>query len=100
MARALFSPRARIDLLEIWAYIATDSPETADAWIARIVETAEVLASFPYLGRIRSELVGSPRSLAVESFVVFYDVHPTFIRVLRVLHGSRDIPPLFEDIDT
>ena len=98
MARALFSPRARNDLLDIWAYIATDAPDTAEAWVERIVETADILASFPYLGRIRTELVGSPRSIAIESFVLFYDVHPDFIRVLRVLHGSRDIPPLFEDI--
>ena len=97
MARALFSPRARNDLLDIWTYIAEDSSKTADAWVARIVETADVLASFPYLGRVRTELIGSPRSIAIESFVLFYDVHPNSIRVLRVLHGSRDIPHLFLD---
>jgi toxin ParE1/3/4 len=97
MERALFSPRARIDLLETWAYLAQYSPETADAWVARVLETADVLATFPYLGRVRAELVGAPRSIAIESFVLFYDVNPTSIRVLRVLHGSRDIPTLFLD---
>lgn len=97
MERALFSPRARNDLLEIWAYLAQYSPETADMWIARILETADVLAAFPYLGRVRAELAGSPRSIAIESFVLFYDATPTSIRVLRILHGSRDIPSFFLD---
>lgn len=99
MARALFSPAARNDLLEIWAHLAEYSPGTADAWIARIVETADVLASFPYLGRVRMELSGSPRSIAIESFALFYEVKPRSIRVLRVLHSSRDIPSLFLDAE-
>lgn len=95
MKRALFSPRARNDLLDIWAYIASDSTQTADAWIARILETADVLASFPYLGRLRPELSHSPRSMAIESFVLFYELAGNSIRVLRILHGSRDIPSFF-----
>lgn len=99
MARVLFSPAARNDLLDIWAHLAEYSHDTADAWVARIIETADVLASFPYLGRIRTELSGDPHSIAIESFVLFYEVKPRFIRVLRVLHGSRDIPSLFLDIE-
>lgn len=44
MARVLFSPAARNDLLDIWAHLAEYSHDTADAWVARIIETADVLA--------------------------------------------------------
>jgi len=92
MPRALFSPRAREDLFDIWLYIAAHNTNAADDFIAKILEVADLVTALPYIGRIRNELKGRPRSIAVDSYVLFYQTSATGSRVLRVLHGSRDIP--------
>jgi plasmid stabilization system protein ParE len=51
------SPRARIDLLEIWERIARDDVDTADRIIAEIEETIALIASRP--GIAAREKMGS-----------------------------------------
>ena len=92
--RILRTPEARQDLLDIWAYIARQSaPSIADTFLARIVGAMEVIAYAPHIGRERSEFPGSPRSVAIRPYVIFYDPLPEEdgIRVWRVLHGARDL---------
>jgi plasmid stabilization system protein ParE len=51
------SPRARLDLLEIWERIARDNLDTADRVIARIEATITLIASRPGIGHARPELL-------------------------------------------
>lgn len=53
MGRVRVSPEAEQDLLEIWLYIAADSPENADHFIDRLAVMAERLAEFRDMGRNR-----------------------------------------------
>jgi toxin ParE1/3/4 len=84
---------ARSDLDEIWLYVAKDSPRAADALIDQLVETARPLPTFPRMGVARPELGPSLRSLPVGSYVLFYRTDLGGVRVVRVLHGHRDIGP-------
>ncbi|MCW5982473.1 MAG: type II toxin-antitoxin system RelE/ParE family toxin [Bryobacteraceae bacterium] len=58
-ARFLLTPQARADLLEIWNYIAEDSPEDADRVLERLYVAFTRLAQTPGMGHHREDLAGS-----------------------------------------
>lgn len=85
---------ARIDIFDIWTYIAGEnSPLIADAMLARISGALEVLASAPMIGRKRTDLRGSPRSFPVRPYTIIYEPLPEKdgIFVWRIVHGARDL---------
>jgi toxin ParE1/3/4 len=88
--------RAADDLADIWDYIADDSEEQADLFIDMIDRKLLLLAEQPNLGRLRGELAENMRSFPVGRYVIFYVVMPSCIQVVRVLHGARDLAPIFE----
>ena len=81
---------------EIWLYIAQDNPDAADKLIRAIVSRFVTLASMPLIGRQREELSPNLRSFPVGRYVVFYRPMENGMEIVRVLHGARDFPPLFE----
>lgn len=95
MGRVQISPEAEQDLLELWLYIAEDSPENADRFLDRLDATAQRLANLRDLGRIRPELAPGLRSLPVDHYVLFYRPVADGIALVRVVRGSRDIDALF-----
>ena len=102
MPSVVIRPRALDDLADIWTYIAEDSPRQADVFAARIHREFRALARQPNSGRERPELFAGLRSIPVGSYVIFYTPRaygqrPRGIEVVRVLHGSRDLKPLFEE---
>lgn len=55
--KVIFSHAAKQDLLDIWAYIATQSSQTiADRIYDHISQTCSLLSEFPELGRERPEI--------------------------------------------
>ena len=99
MPSVTIRPKASDDLAEIWAYIARDSPRQADAMAVRFDKEFRLLARYPELGRSRPELLPALHSLPVGRYVVFYLPRPRGIEVVRVLHGARDLRPLFVEDD-
>ena len=97
MAALVVRPRALADLAQIWAYIAQDSPDQADAFADVLADKFLALARRPGIGRLRPELVSGLRSFTVGRYVVFYLATSRSIEIVRVLHGSRDIMGIFED---
>ena len=89
------SDAARSDLDEIWFYIAQDDPAAADKFTRLIISRFPILASMPNLGRERKELAAGLRSLAVGNYIIFYRVAKSGVEIIRILHGARDLPPLF-----
>ncbi len=92
--RVVRAALVRVDIFEIWNYIATEnSPAIADAMLARITGAIEVLAWAPLIGRKRSDLRGSPRSFPVRPYTVIYEPLPEGdgIFVWRIVHGARDL---------
>jgi len=88
-------PRAVADLAEIWDYIADDSEERADAFVALVDQKIRALARRPNIGRTREELGEGVRSFPVGRYIIFYCVIPKSIEIVRVLHGARDLETIF-----
>jgi toxin ParE1/3/4 len=99
MAIVVKRPRAELDLLDLWDYIADDSIDRADAFLDRIEVKLQTLAQNPGLGRRCEELLVGLQSFPVGSYVVFYRVIENGIEVIRILHGSRDIAEIFNQGD-
>lgn len=96
MSQYRVAAEARVDLEEIWLFIAGDDPEAADRIIEGFVKKFQLLASSPDLGRAREELAASLRSFPAGNYLIFYRPFRGGIDIVRVLHGARDLPPLFD----
>lgn len=96
MRQIRVSSVAVADMDEIWLYIARDNVDAADKLIYTIVSRFSRLAAKPDFGRPREELSAGLRSLPVGRYVVFYRPIQSGVEIVRVLHGARDLPPLFE----
>ena len=96
MAEIMKLSHATDDLAEIWDYIADDSETQADLFIDTIDRKLQLLAEQPNLGRSRGELAENIRSFPIGRYVIFYVAMPSCIQVVRVLHGARDLAPIFE----
>ena len=96
MHQIRISPRETSDLTEIWSYIADDSVTNADAFIDKLYETIQVLASQSGSGRRREELAPGILSFPFAPYIIFYRASRDEIEIVRVLHGARDIQTIFE----
>lgn len=89
-----FRRAAENDLEALHDYIAKDSPERADAFIARIRERCFQLADFPELGPPRDDIRQGIRLLSVDCrAVIAYDIKST-VRILRVFYRGRHVEAL------
>jgi plasmid stabilization system protein ParE len=95
MSTLIISPEAEQDLLDIWLYIAEDSPVNADRFLDRLEEKALKLSEFPQIGTDRPELASDLKSFPVERYVLYYRTSTSGIELVRVLHSSRDINRVF-----
>ncbi len=94
------APRARADLDAIWDHLVreTRSEAVADEQIDSITERFHLLAGHPYVGRARDDDLGSGRrSFPVGQYVIVYRIVRGDVRILRVVHGRRDLGTLFSD---
>jgi toxin ParE1/3/4 len=83
------------DVLDIVRWIRADNPAAALRFIDAFKSTVEQLSRMPEIGRARPDL-GAPetRSWRVKGFrkyLIFYEAFPDRVRLLRVLHGARDL---------
>ena len=86
---------AERDLDVLFDWIAKDSgPDRAEAVLRRIQRTIDQLAALPRIGRVRTDLDGTPRTFAVWPWIVIYEPLPADdgVVIWRVLDGRRDIP--------
>jgi|SRR5215475_15199357 len=97
MPRYRITDEARADLDAIWLYVAErGSIETADRLIDAIIERFPLLASTPGMGLAREEFAPGLRSFPVSDYLIFYRRARGRIDIVRVLHGSRDLPRFFQ----
>jgi toxin ParE1/3/4 len=95
MSRLLIRPEAKVDLDDIWFYIAQDNPNNADRFLNQIQETSLSLANYPQMGTVRNELKADLRSHTIGNYLIFYFPLENGIDIVRVLHRSRNIGILF-----
>ena len=95
MARLGISKSAKQDLGDIYLYIARDSEEAARHVLSKLYESFQAIAVQPGMGRTRDELKAGIRSHSTGKYITYYqEVHGT-VRILRVLHGARDVEKIF-----
>ena len=97
MARVTRSPAADEDLEEIWLFIARDKVTAADRFLDTLLQRASVLAEWPGIGPPCEQFGSMLRSFPVGNYLMFYRPTDDGIELVRVLHGARDLPPLFEE---
>jgi toxin ParE1/3/4 len=96
MNRARFSPQAERDLAGIYYHIAADNPDAAERIRLTLLNTADLLAQHPGLGRFVRK--AAPRHVQIRWFVVpkyrnyliFYQPFQETIVVVRILHAAQD----------
>jgi toxin ParE1/3/4 len=92
-----YLPIAQTDLIEIFDFIAQDSPNRALAFVNKLDKRIGALESHPLLGRIprhpKLREYGY-RVLVIESYLAFYVLHGQAIEIHRVVRGSRNLDHL------
>lgn len=58
----------------------------------------ESLVFNPHIGHIRNEIKDGLLSISQKEHIVFYRILKSHIRIVRILHGSKDIPKSFKKI--
>ncbi len=90
--RIAITERAASDLDDIGDYIAEQAgEERAEAVIRTIDRKIQLHATMPFAGQQRSELREGLRSFSVYRYIVFYRPLADGVKVIRILHGSRDL---------
>jgi toxin ParE1/3/4 len=92
---AVLAPRARRDLIEAVRWIASDNPDAARALRHGVARAAELISQFPKIGSLREDLADSPVRFHVLRgfpYLLVYDAGASPPRILRILHGARDLP--------
>jgi antitoxin ParD1/3/4 len=95
MEKFQLSPGALSDLLEIWDFIARDSPEAADRVEEAIFRACNLLSDSPLVGRVRKDLTPLPLRFWVvhpySNYLVVYDPARKPLQIIRILHGARNL---------
>ncbi|WP_345084684.1 type II toxin-antitoxin system RelE/ParE family toxin [Nemorincola caseinilytica] len=61
-------------------------------YLTGIEDLFHILCAHPHSGRARNEIRKGLRSISYVAHVVFYRIIEKRIRIVRVLHASRDLP--------
>ena len=96
MQRLTFAPSALADLDGIADHIGENNPDAAGRFVQKVKETCRLIAGRPLMGRARNDLLPELRGFPVGNYLIFYDVTSDGIQVVRIVHGSRDLPVVFK----
>ena len=102
MTHAVFSPRARRELIDAVAWIAERNPAAAQALLRAALQAADLVSGKPMLARTQAALA-PPRfrfwSLRGYLYLLVFDVSETPAVVARFVHQARDLPVALGDLD-
>ena len=94
----VLSEDADIDLDEIFDYTEQEhSFNQAIKYLTDLENVFESLVMNPHIGRIRNEIKDGLLSISQKEHIVFYRILKNHIRIVRVLHGSKEIPKSFKN---
>jgi len=94
-----FTPEANMDLFEIFEYVTNNlsAPVAAGTLIDKIEDACKKLVLFPLSGSIPRDNIlvkKDYRLIAVDNFIVFYQVDDRVIRIMRIVYGKRNYQAL------
>jgi toxin ParE1/3/4 len=92
------APEAEADLDELWFYIASNgSVDAADRFVDALTTRFFLLATHTRAGRQRNDFSAGLRMFPVGDYVVLYRVEGDDVLIVRVVRGSQDLEPLFDE---
>ena len=92
-----YLPIAQDDLINIYDWIAKDSPARASSLVEKVDKRIGALAQSPFLGRVPRHprlQEYEYRTLILDSYLVFYKIRNQVIEIHRVVHASRNLDHL------
>lgn len=91
---------AENELQGILEFITTsDGPDRAEHVLERLLEDFENLTATPGMGYLRPQLTGPTlRWWPVFRYLVLYDPDSQPLMVMRIIHGSRSLGKVLEDL--
>ena len=89
--RLIWTRLANADRQKIREYIAQDNPAAALALDELFSEKTKRLIDHPNLGRL-GRVAGTRELVAHQNYILVYDIVGDQVRLLRVLHASRQYP--------
>lgn len=90
---------AGLDLFEILGELDSRDSARANRYAGLFDAKIEALARFPEMGRPRPEFGADVRSTLVKPYVVFYRHRGETVQILRVIHGSRDLRRIMDEME-
>lgn len=93
MMELLWTPEAVRDREDIYSYIEEDNPLAALELDHLISERTAALQDFPRMGR-SGRAAGTFELVVHSSYMVVYEIVKTQVRILNVVHTTRQWPPL------
>lgn len=92
----ILSEIADKDLEDIFDYTFDEFGfDQAEKYLLEIEEIFQNLIVNPQIGKNRDEIKQGLYSFPKDNHIIFYRILDNHIRIVRVLHGSRDIPKYF-----
>jgi toxin ParE1/3/4 len=92
----ILSEIADEDLEDIFDFTMTEFGfEQAEKYLNEIEDVFQSLLFNPELGKARNEIKRGLYSFPKDNHIIFYRILNNHIRIVRVLHGSRDISKYF-----
>jgi toxin ParE1/3/4 len=90
-----FAPSVRQQIREIVTRIKSDDMLAARKWFEQLNEKCRTLAETPRAGRIREDLLPNLYMFPYGNYLIFYDIIPSGIQIVHVVHAARDIRNTF-----
>ena len=90
------TPLAAQDLEEIGDFIAQDNPLRSVEFLTELQSHCETICRNPEGYRLRQEFSKTMRSCSHGNYVIFYESGERVVTIVRILHGGRDLPKIFD----
>lgn len=96
MDKYILSKKSQEDIESIYEYgNFRFGKDVAIQYLIELKNSFENLSENPEMGKNRNEIKQGLFSFSFVSHVIFYRILQNHIRIVRVLHGSRDIQKFF-----
>jgi toxin ParE1/3/4 len=86
-----WTPEAREDRRQIWAYIAAENPIAASQLDQRFSEVVQSLTDYPEIGR-QGLIPGTLELIPHENYRIVYQIVADTAWILAVVHAARQWP--------
>lgn len=83
--------RFKLDMADIWDYVAEDSEEQAYRELKKIDDALRRISFVPMIGKPAEKLIPKLRMYTIAPYVIFYVPRKDHIECYRCLHGARDV---------